>query len=192
MGLFGKSTPPTVPPELPVWLVRSPHDAAENACVYYQVFRWPRDVVERFGILPWDTLPGVEQTASDFMNRDQRMVEVIGVTAGEKWAEWSLPCPQPPVPGTQPDAPSAPADYRTTAVRTGALLAAIHSQDWQLVPKIWDEAGSDENRLEMMKLAASLVIGGLLARQRDPVAFGQELAAMPAEKEAVKEADALV
>ena len=44
MGLFGKSTPPPAPPELPVWLVRSPHDAVENAWVYYQVFRSPRDL----------------------------------------------------------------------------------------------------------------------------------------------------
>jgi hypothetical protein len=149
MGLFGKSTPPPAPPELPVWLVRNPHDAVENAWVYYQVFRSPRDLVERHGILPWDTLPGVEQTANDFMNRDHRMVEVIGVTAGGKWAEWNLPCPQPPVPGTQPDAPSAPADHHATAVRTGPLLVATHSQDWQLVPKVWDEAGSDENRLDV-------------------------------------------
>ena len=113
------------------------------------------------------------------MNRDHRMVEVIGVTAGGKWAEWNLPCPQPPVPGTQPDAPSAPVDLRATAVRTGALLVAMHSQDWQLVPKVWDEAGSDENRLEMMKLAVSLVIEELLARQRDPLVFAQELAAPP-------------
>jgi hypothetical protein len=188
MGLFGKSTPPPAPPELPVWLVRSPHDAVENAWVYYQVFRSPRDLVEQYGILPWDTLPGVEQTASDFMNRDRRMVEVIGVTAGGKWAEWNLPCPQPPVPGTQPDAPSAPADHRATAVRTGALLVAMQSQDWQLVPKVWDEAGSDENRLEMMKLAVSLAIEELLARQRDLATFAQELAAMAVEKEA----DALV
>jgi len=188
MGLFGKSTAPAASPELPVWLVRNPHDAVENACVYYQVFRLPGDLVERDGTLPWDTLPGVEQTASDFMNRDHRMVEVIGVTAGGKWAEWNLPCPQPPVPGTQPDAPSALGDHRTAAVCMGALLVAIHSQDWQQVPKVWDEAGSDENRLEMMKLAVSLVIGELLARQRDPVAFAQELPAMAAEKEA----DALV
>jgi hypothetical protein len=188
MGLFGKSTTLPAPPELPVWLVRSPHDAAENTWVYYQVFRLPSDLVDQSGILPWDTLPGVEQVASEFMNRDHRMVEVIGVTGGRKWAEWNLPCPQPPVPGTQPDALSAPADYRTTAARMGALLVAIHSQDWQQVPKVWDEAGSDENRLEMMKLAVSLVIGGLLARERDPVAFGQDLATMPAEKEA----DALV
>jgi hypothetical protein len=90
MGLFGKSTPPPVPPELPVWLVRSTHDAAENAWAYYQVFRSPRDLAERYGILPWATLPGVKQTASEFMNRDHRMVEVIGVTAGGKWAEWNL------------------------------------------------------------------------------------------------------
>ena len=188
MGLFGKNAPPAAPPELPVWLVRSPHDAAENTWAYYQVFRWPRDVVEQYGIVPWDTLPGVEQAASDLMNRDHRMVEVIGVTAGGKWAEWNLPCPQPPVPGAQPDAPSAPADHHTPAVQTGALLVAIHSQDWQQVAKVWDEAGSDENRLEMMKLAASLVIGELLARKRDPVAFAQELPAVAAEREA----DALV
>jgi hypothetical protein len=153
MGLFGKSTPLPAPPELPVWLVRNPHDAVENGWVYYQVFRSPRDLVEGYGILPWDTLPGVEQTASDFMNRDHTMVEVIGVTAGEKWAEWNLPGPQPPVPGSQPDALSAPAD-----------------------------------RLEMMKLAVSLATEELLARQRDLVAFAQELAAIAAEKEA----DALV
>jgi hypothetical protein len=194
MGLFGKSTPPPAPPELPVWLVRNPYDAAENAWVYYQVFRSPEDVAEPYGILPWDTLPGVEQAASDFMNRDHRMVEVIGVTAGGKWAEWNLPCPQPPVPGAQPDAPSSSVDHRATAVRTSALLAAMHSQDWQLVPKVWDEAGSDENRLEMMKLAVSLAIEELLARQRDLVAFAQELEAMAAEKEAdaKKEADSLV
>jgi hypothetical protein len=194
MGLFSKSTPPPVPPELPVWLVRSTHDAAENAWAYYRVFRSPRDLAERYGILPWDTLPGVEQTASDFMNRDRRMVEVIGVTAGGKWAEWNLPCSQPPVPGTKPDAPSTPADHRATAVRTSALLVAMQSQDWQLVPRVWDEAGSDENRLEMMQLAVSLAIEELLARQRDLVAFAQELEAMAAEKgaDAKKEADALV
>ena len=60
MGLFGKSTPPPAPPELPVWLVRSPHDVVERAGFIIGVFRSPRDLVERYGILPWNTLPGVK------------------------------------------------------------------------------------------------------------------------------------
>jgi hypothetical protein len=74
----------------------------------YRVVRARRPTAERYGILPWDTLPGIEQAASDYMNRERKLVEVIGLTQGGEWLEWDhggqcvkwfLPCQQPPVPG---------------------------------------------------------------------------------------------
>jgi hypothetical protein len=67
-----------------------------------------RAEAEQYGIVPWDLLPGTEQAASDYMNRERKLVEVIGVSQGGKWlawdhdgktVKWFLPCQQPPAPG---------------------------------------------------------------------------------------------
>jgi len=73
----------------------------------YLVVRAHRPTAERYGILPWDTLPGVQQAASDYMNRERKLVETIGLARGGNWLAWNhggemvkwfLPCRQPPVP----------------------------------------------------------------------------------------------
>jgi hypothetical protein len=101
MGLFRKSTPPSAPPDepdQPLWLFRIPHKVVDGAWVY-QVARVPRSWVEE-RILPWDTLPGVQQAASDYLNRERTELAMIGITLDGEWNRWELPCPQPPVPGT--------------------------------------------------------------------------------------------
>jgi hypothetical protein len=187
MGLF-KSTPPSPPSDLPVWLVRSPHESVEDAWVY-QVIRGGRHHAEPYGILPWDTLPGVKQVASDYMNREREIVKVIGVVAGGMWAAWDLPCPQPPVPGARlADAPvggRAPAsrlggvDRRVTAARLGAMLVADHEQS----AKIWEEA-DDDIRSAMLGMAVTLLKMELRTRQKDPAVVAQEIMDAAAELEA--------
>lgn len=173
MGLF-KTTPPSPPPDLPVWLVRSPHEQVEDAWVY-QVMRGDRHHVERYGILPWNTLPGIQQVASDYMNREREIVKVIGVVAGETWAMWDLPCPQPPVPSAHlaiqaPVSRLGGVDRRVTAARLGALLVADHEQS----VKIWHEA-DDDIRSAMLGMVVILLNMELRARQKDPAVFAQEL-----------------
>jgi hypothetical protein len=102
MGLFKKSTPPPVQPDepdQPVWLFRTPHQVADDAWVY-QVARAPRSWVEQYGILSWDTMPGVQQVASDYMNREHTTHAVLGITLHGEWNQWDLPCPPPPLPGS--------------------------------------------------------------------------------------------
>ena len=102
MGLFRKSTPPPAPPDepdQPLWLFRIPHQVVDGAWVY-EVARVPRSWVEERGILPWDTLSGVQQAASDYLNRERTELAVIGITLHGQWNQWELPCPPPPVPGT--------------------------------------------------------------------------------------------
>ncbi len=101
MGLF-KNTPPPAQPDEPVeplFLFRIPHNVVDGAWVY-QAIRGHRSIAEKYGILPWDTLPGVEQTASDYMNREGTEHSLIGITLNGTWNQWELPCPEPPVPGT--------------------------------------------------------------------------------------------
>jgi hypothetical protein len=53
--------------------------------------------------LPWDTLPGIrELAAADLGPRPPGMVALLGTTVRNKWAEWHLPVPPPPVPSTEP------------------------------------------------------------------------------------------
>jgi len=119
MGLFSKSKPPPTQPDQPVWLIRIDHQVVDrahqvvNGACAYHVFRGQRSMFEEYDILPWDTLPGIQQTASDYMNRGRMMHAVIGITLHGKWNQWDLPCPQPPVPGTvQPLDPAQMAEYQ--------------------------------------------------------------------------------
>jgi hypothetical protein len=107
MGLFSKSTPPPTPPDEPVWLVRRGVEDDPEVRVY-QAVRGTRSWAEQHGIVPWDTLPGTEQAASDYMNHERKLVETIGITRDGKWlafshdgenVKWFLWCQQPPVPG---------------------------------------------------------------------------------------------
>jgi hypothetical protein len=112
MGLLRKRTPPPAQPDEPIWLIRTAHQVVDGAWVY-QVIRGHRSMAEEYGILPWDTLPGVQQTASDYMNRGRMMDAMIGITLHGKWNQWDLPCPEPPVPGTvQPLDDTQMAEYR--------------------------------------------------------------------------------
>lgn len=108
MGLFRKSAPPPTPSDKqdkPVWLTRRGIEDDPDVRVY-QVFAH-RPSAERHGIVPWDLLPGTEQAARDYMNRQGELVETIGLTRGGEWlafshdgemVKWFLPCQQPPVP----------------------------------------------------------------------------------------------
>jgi hypothetical protein len=107
MGLFRKSTPSLAPSTEPVWLVRRGFEDDPEVRVY-QVVRAHRPTAERYGILPWAVLPGTEQAASDYMNREGKLVETIGLTRREEWlafehggnmVKWFLACQQPPAPG---------------------------------------------------------------------------------------------
>jgi hypothetical protein len=100
MGLFRKSAPPSAQTEeenQPVYLFRTPH-AVDGAWVY-QVIRGDRSAAQRFGILPWNTLPDMHQIVSDHMNNKGLMYMIAGITADGEWGKWNLPCLPPPVPG---------------------------------------------------------------------------------------------
>ncbi len=108
MGLFSKSTPRPVRSNGPVWLARRGLEGYPNVHVYQALRLFTRSEAEQHGIVPWDLLPGTEQAASDYMNRERELVETIGVAQGGEWlafdhagkmVKWFLPCQQPPVPG---------------------------------------------------------------------------------------------
>jgi hypothetical protein len=113
MKLFRKIAPPpsqTEEANQPVYLFRTPH-AVEGAWVY-QVVRGDRSVAQRFGILPWNTLPGIHQMVSDHMNNKGLMYIVVGITADGEWGKWNFPCLPPSVPGmVQPLNSAQKADY---------------------------------------------------------------------------------
>src|SRR5580704_3190372 len=90
-----------------VWLVQRGVEDDLDVRVY-QAVRAARSWAERHGIVPWDILPGTEQAASEYMDRERKLVETIGITRGGEWlafshdgemVKWFLPCQQPPVPG---------------------------------------------------------------------------------------------
>jgi hypothetical protein len=108
MGLFSKSKPPPARSNGPVWLARRCLEGYPDVHVYQALRLFTRAEAEQYGIVPWDLLPGTEQAATDYMNRERELVETIGVTQSGKWlawdhagkmVKWFLPCPQPPAPG---------------------------------------------------------------------------------------------
>ncbi len=138
MGLFRKSKPPPAQRDQPVWLIRTDHQAVDGAhqmvdgAWVYHVFRGHRSMFEKHGILPWDTLPDIHQTASDYLNRGRMMHALIGVTLNGKWNQWNLPCPQPPVPGTaQPLDAAQMAEYQhlLESALTGEEQSKLSSEE---------------------------------------------------------------
>ena len=110
LGDAESSNPPPTPTPLdkqrrPVWLTLRGIEDDPDVRVY-QVFAH-RPSAERHGIVPWDVLPGTEQAASDYMTREKKLVETIGITRDGKWlafshngemVKWFLRCQQPSVP----------------------------------------------------------------------------------------------
>lgn len=113
MGLFRKSAPPparTAEANQPVYLFRTPH-SVDGAWVY-QVVRGDRFAAQKFGILPWNTLPGMHQMVSDHMNNEGLTYMIAGITADGEWGRWDLPCSPPSVPGmVQPLNSAEKAEY---------------------------------------------------------------------------------
>jgi len=100
MGQSGHGAQPSAQPDGSMWLFRTAHQEVDGAWVYQALRGYEyRSVAEKYGILPWDTLPGVKQVASDYMSRERTAHAVIGITVKGRWYNWALPCPQPPVPG---------------------------------------------------------------------------------------------
>lgn len=140
MGLSRHGAQPSARSDEPVWLFRTAHQQVGGAWVYQVIRGYEyRSVAEKYGILPWDTLPGVEQAASDYMVREHTAHAVIGITVNGRWHNWGLPCPQPPVPGTVKSLDAAQmAEYlRVLADElTGAEQKAMRERDPQAY-KTW-------------------------------------------------------
>jgi hypothetical protein len=65
-------------------LICTPHAKIEEAWVY-QAIRGYRSEAEELGVMPWDTLPGVEPVASDCLNCKSDIHTIIRITVIDEY-----------------------------------------------------------------------------------------------------------